>query len=206
MSYLAIKKMLPHSCIPNIEKHRQQDEKARFFEKIFYGLSLHISVFSTGTQMPFTYTLSKPVSRVPFIVSLRKLIKQCVVIPIHMSLHTSKTLYVDRLCRGWIPTWERLSYKHPAKAKSINCLKGISAPKLCSKNRWHYAVQYILPLINSSTGLHGTLEVKITLLSLPKKALMSWENSNSACIIKCNTTPLLCMPYERIVTCSDTAF
>lgn len=165
-----------------------------------------MSVFSIGTQMPFTYILYKPVSRVPFMVYLRKLIKQCVLIPIHMNSLTSKTLYIDRLCRGWIQTCERLSCKHPAKAKSINCLKGISAPKLYSKNRWHYAVQYILPLINSSTGLHGTREAKITLLSLPKKALMTWANSNFACIIKCNTSPLLCMPYESMVTCSDIAF
>lgn len=84
MSYLAIK-MLPYSCIPNIEKHRQQDVKAIYFEKIFYGLSLHVSVFSIGTQMPVTYILYKPVNSVPLIVYLRKLIKQCFVIPIYMS-------------------------------------------------------------------------------------------------------------------------
>lgn len=82
--------MLPHSCIPNIEKHRQQDVKVIFFEKNFYVLSLHMSVFSIGTQMPyiFTYILYKPGSRIPFIVYLRKLIKQCVVTPIYMSLLT----------------------------------------------------------------------------------------------------------------------
>lgn len=38
-------------------RETQQDVKAIYFEKIFYGLSLHVSVFSIGTQMPVTYIL-----------------------------------------------------------------------------------------------------------------------------------------------------
>lgn len=55
-------------------------------------------VFSTGTHMPLTYILYKPVSRVPFVVHVRKLMEQCFIIPIDISLHTysgTQTVYID---------------------------------------------------------------------------------------------------------------